>query len=832
VTDATNFERSLAGTAIPRWTLAPTQGVVRLDLPVPAELATELSTVARELGVPVHSTLLAAHAKVLAAVSGDTEVSLGYVVVPGGRQLPCRIAVAPGAWRDLVAGARAVERALLDPHRDVPKAAATPADGHAAVFHVSGDMDALPDCAALHIGMTRHGDRLVLQVSCSTETLDADSVLRIAGYHVAALELIAKDPDADHRHSCLLSADEIRMQLEGFAGPVRELPDRRVHEIFEERVRVHPCAVAAVHGARTWTYADLNSRANRLGRALLARGIHAEDVVAVVSERSLDWLAAVLGVFKAGGVYLPVEPTLPANRVAAMLARAGCTTVVTEVRGSNTLEEAVGSVRGMQTLTFGAAYDDSISDGDLAVPVAADQLAYVYFTSGSTGEPKGAMCEHAGLLNHLYAKVDDLGITEGDVVAQTAAQGFDISLWQLLSGLLVGGRTHVVEPEVILDVGRFVEEVVDARVSVLQVVPSYLDVVLSHLEQHPRRFKDLRCLSVTGETLDVDLARRWFAAQPHVALVNAYGLTETSDDTNHEVMAEPPDGERVPLGRAVNNVRVYVVDERMALVPFGAPGEIVFSGVCVGRGYVNDPDGTRRAFGADPYRPGERLYRSGDNGRWRPDGKLEFLGRRDSQVKMSGRRIEIGEVESALSRAADVGRCAVVVGEPAGRSRQLVAFYSGDRPVDVDVLRQHLWRSLPAYMVPSVFHWRRMLPVTANGKTDRAALAAEASRPSPPSPDGTATPRRPAEQRLAVEWSRVLGVPADEIDRWDDFFDRGGTSLAALQLVIILGRQVSLEDVTRHPVLADLALLLDGSSVSPTGSPHQPTLTCSNGSRA
>ena len=208
------------------------------------------------------------------------------------------------------------------------------------------------------------------------------------------------------------------------------------------------------------------------------------------------------------------------------------------------------------------------------------------------------------------------------------------------------------------------------------MVPSYLDVVLARLEAEPRDLPDLRCVSVTGEPLPRELVRRWFAARPDVPLVNAYGLTETSDDTNHEVMHRDPDGDRIPLGRPIANVHVYVVDDRLRPVPLGAPGEIVFSGVCVGRGYVNDPERTANAFLDDPLRPGERLYRSGDIGRWRPDGKLEFLGRRDSQVKVRGFRVEIGEVETALTRQPDVRGAAVVVDDVSGGAR-LVAFCTG-----------------------------------------------------------------------------------------------------------------------------------------------------------
>jgi amino acid adenylation domain-containing protein len=622
--------------------------------------------------------------------------------------------------------------------------------------------------------------------------LDTDAAARIAGYHLTALT----HPD---RRS-LLSEEELRFQLEELAGPVRELPDRRVHELFEERVEKHPDAVAAVQDERLWTYAELNSRANQVGRALLARGLEAEDVVAVVMERNLDWMAAVLGVLKAGGVYLPIEPHFPAERVARTLSRAGCAFVVTE-------EGSTGSLSGTaaETLFVADVYAEGHAGDDLGIPVPAGGSAYIYFTSGSTGEPKGAMCEHAGFLNHVLAKVEDLGIGEDTVVAQTAPQCFDISLWQLLAGPVVGGRTLIVGQDTILDVPRFVDTVVRGRVNVLQVVPSYLEAVLAELGQRPRELADLRCVSVTGEAVKRELVQRWFATAPGIRLANAYGLTETSDDTNHEVMDRVPDGDRVPLGRPVRNVRVYVVDEDLVPVPLGAPGEIVFSGVCVGRGYVNDPERTAAAFLEDPYRPGERLYRSGDVGRWRADGKLEFLGRRDTQVKIRGFRVEIGEIENALLRVAGVRDGAVVV----VRGTQLAAFCTGPEPVAADTVRARLAVSLPSYMVPAVVHWRRRLPLTANGKTDRRALTALAEGLDAGAAGGPVTA---AERRLADAWAEVLGVPADRIGRLDHFFDRGGSSLSAVRLAIALDRAVTLQDVVRHPVLADLADLLDRRS--------------------
>ncbi|MGW8798153.1 non-ribosomal peptide synthetase [Streptomyces sp. NPDC055775] len=812
----------LAGgfTAVPRWTLDPVTGVGEHEVAIPDDVVAALGRLADDLAVPLDSVLLAAHAKVLAALSGEREVATGYVTVEGGRPLPCRLTTGPGSWRTLLLNAhRAVSDLLL--HKDFPVDELRRELGLAeppieTVFDLHGSGGEIAGDTVLWVGISQRGGRLVLRLRYRTEALDTDCAVRIAGYHLTALALVAADPDAEHARQSLLSAEELHFQLEELAGPHRELPDLRFHELFEQRVAAHPDAVAAVHGEQQLTYRELNARANRVGRALLARGLRREGVVAVVTERNLDWMAAVLAVFKAGGVYLPIEPHFPADRVATMLSRAACGLVLTEPGSTSTLDQALGSLSGIQKLLVGAAYEEDHADDDLGLRVEPDQLAYIYFTSGSTGEPKGAMCEHAGMLNHLYAKIDDLAIGEGQVVAQTAPQCFDISLWQLVSGLLVGGRTLLVEQEVILDVQRFVDKIIDGRVAVLQVVPSYLDVVVSCLKQRPRELPDLRCVSVTGEALKKELAQRWFAAQPGIKLVNAYGLTETSDDTNHEVMDRMPDGDRILLGPAVNNVHVYVVDEHLTPVPLGAPGLIVFSGVCVGRGYVNDPERTRQAYLADPHREGARLYRGGDYGRWQPGGKLEFLGRRDNQVKIRGFRIEIGEIENTLLRVPGVRDGAVVVTERADRSKHLVAFYSGRRQLEVGVLLDRLGESLPEYMVPSAFHWRESLPLTANSKIDRKTLRALAGELGAVQ-DEYRAPTTPTEQQLAAAWAKVLGIPENQIGRRDHFFDRGGTSLSAVKLAITLDRAVSLKDVTRHPVLADLAGLVDGRSERRSG---------------
>ncbi|WP_217545229.1 amino acid adenylation domain-containing protein [Streptomyces sp. GbtcB6] len=824
-TDREFWTRTLTAggaTTVPRWVREPVPGTAGHETPVPDDVTRAVRELAARQGLPAGALLLAAHLKVLAVLSGEPEVVTGLATGAADEPLPCRVPVPPGSWAALLTSAGYAE-AQLRAHRDHPVGELRSELGLTEPSYevVWGPLGA-EEAGEVHAGdgvlQVRWSDRdgrLTLHLRYRADVLDAGAAARVGGYHLTALRLMTADPDADHSRQSLLSAEEQREQLEDLAGPHRPLPDGRAHELFEQRVRAHPQAVAAVHGTREWTYDELNRHANRLARALLARGLHREDVVAVVSERTLDWLAAMLAVFKAGGVYLPIEPHFPAGRIEATLSRAGCRLALTEPGSTDTLDQALAVLPDVEKLPFDTAYAEPHADDDPGIRVDPGQLAYIYFTSGSTGEPKGAMCEHAGMLNHLHAKIDDLAIGEATVVAQTAPQCFDISLWQLVAPLLVGGRTLLIEQDVITDVARFTDTLERARVGVAQLVPSYLEVVVSYLEQHPRTLPDLRCVSVTGEALKRELTQRWFAVQPGIALLNAYGLTETSDDTNHELLREVPD--RVLLGRAVNNVRVHVVDEHLSLVPLGAPGLIAFSGVCVGRGYVNDPERTREAYRTDPYRPGERLYLGGDWGRWHPGGRLEFLGRRDSQVKIRGFRIEIGEIENCLLRVAGVRDGAVVVAERSGGGKQLIAFYSGGRRRP-EALREALGAALPAYMVPSAFHWQDSLPLTANGKIDKKALTKLAETAPAGDPHRAADGARraggdrlgPAERRVAAAWAELLGVPEERIGRTDHFFDSGGTSLTAVKLSLALDRAVSLKDITRHPVLADLAALLDG----------------------
>jgi amino acid adenylation domain-containing protein len=821
-----------AGSRIPRWT-APggPAGAGQDQLPVglagelEVRASAALAAALRRTAEPLAGVLLAAHLKVLADLTGEPVLVTRYRAPREAVTRMCVAPARPGSWRELAAAAQfdADTAETASPEAASPEAAEREAAEREAVLDLSGlDGPGVRDDApaALRVSAELRAGVLRLGLRYRNDVMTASFAERIGGYYLRALELIAADSSGPHHAQSLVGAEELHTQMHDLAGRRVPLPDKLFIELFEEQARERPEATAAVHNGRRWTYRELDERASQVARLLLSEGIAAEDVVAVCMSRNLDWLAALLGVLKSGGVYLPVRPDFPPDRVLTQLNRSACRFGLTAPGDAGPLAEAAPRTSAGCAVFMIEDARRHQGDGAATVPVTPGQLAYIYFTSGSTGEPKGAMCEHAGLLNHLYAKVDDLDLGPDDVVTQTASQCFDISLWQLAAPLLVGGCTEIIDTDLQLDVERFVGKLTAGGISVIQIVPAYLEVMLAHLERHPVPLGDLRSVSVTGEALKAGLVRRWFACYPDIPLVNAYGATEVSDDTMHAVLRGSLVRESpiVTVGRSLRNVNTYILNERLQVVPLGAPGEIAFSGVCVGRGYINDPERTTLAFVEDPYRPGTRLYRTGDFGRWLPEGTIEFLGRRDEQVKIRGFRIEIGEIENRLLQMPGVREAAVVIAGESDQTRHLVAFFTGAQGLQSADLRDFLAAALPDYMMPSYLHQVAALPLTENGKVAKRRLielAGELSR-------GVAVYEPPAtatERRLATAWAEILNALLGGIGRNDDFFKLGGTSLAAVRLVVKLDRLVSLRQLTAHPVLRDLAAVIDATAAAPAADP-------------
>ncbi len=493
-----------------------------------------------------------------------------------------------------------------------------------------------------------------------------------------------------------------------------------IHHYLEDWAVRTPHAPAARCAGEQISYEALNRKANFLAAELIRLGLRKDEPVPVYMPRSIDLMAAMLGISKAGGAYLPLSEKWPQERIRNVLQLTGARFVLVCSGASETVSPFVDGVIDLASLWRGLRDLPNPS-----VDIGPDSLAYIIFTSGSTGLPKGAMIEHRGMMNHLFAKKDLLGLSQDSIVVQNASQSFDISIWQFLAPVLTGGTTLICPDTVILDPSLFWAFLYKEAPKVLEVVPSYLMVLLDAMATRSAWPLPLEYMVATGETLPAPLAARWFAAFPHIPLVNAYGPTEASDDITHHVLRRPEDlASPIPVGRPVRNMKIYVVDELGRRCPIGVKGEIWVSGKGVGRGYLGNLPATTLAFQTDPWQPGVRLYRTGDVGRFDPSGALEFFGRKDQQVKVNGFRIEIEEVESALSSIPAVRHAAVQCWQ--GESGSYLAGYvvvdGPIRPTDLQI-KEALALLLPTYMVPEHVVFLDTMPLTANGKIDRKALA-------------------------------------------------------------------------------------------------------------
>jgi amino acid adenylation domain-containing protein len=576
--------------------------------------------------------------------------------------------------------------------------------------------------------------------------------------------------------------------------------------------------VAVVFEDKQLTYRELNAQANCLAWRLVEQGVSPDTTVALLAERSIDFLSVMMAIFKAGGAYLPLDSHHPAQRLCQVLQQSQTPLVLAASKFEPVLSQALLSLpsgKKPQVLLIEELLHQERSEENLPVCCTPSNLAYVIYTSGSTGAPKGAMIEHRGMLNHLYAKILDLKLTDADTVAQMARQSFDISVWQFLAALLVGGRVHIFNDETASDAAQILEQVERLGISILEIVPSLLRMMLEEIGlRNPERpnLPKLRWLLLTGEALPPKLCRQWLDYYPVIPMLNAYGPTECSDDVTHYPIYQPPAAEvlNMPIGRPVANMHLYVLDSQLQPVPIGVAGEVYVGGIGVGRGYLNNAERTAEVFIADSFaqEPGARLYQTGDKARYLSDGNIEFLGRLDHQVKIRGFRIELGEIEAVLAQHPEVLQTVVVVWEDHPDNKCLVAYVvphqeQGATPRE---LRGFLKEKLPDYMVPAAFVMLDTLPLTPNGKVDRRAL---------PVPDtsslgleeGFVPPRTHTEEVLTVIWAEVLGL--EQIGIYNNFFELGGHSLQATQVISRLREafqmEVPLRSLLEEPTVAGLA---------------------------
>jgi amino acid adenylation domain-containing protein len=624
----------------------------------------------------------------------------------------------------------------------------------------------------------------------ATDLFDANTIARMAGHLDLLLSGWAREPDRPVAELPMLTVAERRQLLTEWNATGRPYPtDWTIPQLFEVQASRTPDAVAVVFGDAVLTYRELSRRADQLAHYLRGHGVGPEVVVGLCVERSLGLVVALLGVLKAGGAYLPLDPAHPSERLGFMLAEAEAPVLVTQ---RSLLDRF--PVHGAKVVCLDRDWDEmGPSPGDEPDPgVTAGTLAYLIYTSGSTGQPKGVEIPHQAVINLLCAMQELLQLSERDAWLSVTTLSFDIAVLELMLPLTVGARVVVMEPEGVADPSQLADRLTSAAITVMQATPTTWRLLIEYGWQgHPGL-----TILCGGETLSPGLAGALLERAARVW--NVYGPTETTVWST-AFRVEPTQGP-VPIGRPIANIEVYVLDRQGEPVPIGVPGELYIGGSGVARGYFRRPELTRERFLAYPLggRPDVRIYRTGDRVRFRSDGNLEFLGRLDDQVKVRGYRVEPGEIEAVLSQHPAVQE-AVVIAEPepdASGDKRLCAYVGASREgrPSSGELREFVARKLPGYMIPSAFVLLEQLPLTANGKVDRHALSAMTTRgPIPAGSDSKSRgPSDHLERELVRIWESTLGT--SPIGMGDNFFELGGTSLRAVALL------ARIEETFREPL--------------------------------
>ncbi|MFC3396063.1 amino acid adenylation domain-containing protein [Brenneria rubrifaciens] len=640
-------------------------------------------------------------------------------------------------------------------------------------------------------------------VAQTVATLDPG---RVAHYLETAIyglvEALAVEPQRPIMTISVLPDTERRQVLVEFNATDADFPQHAlIHQLFELQAERTPDAIAVAFEAHVLTYAELNRRANQLAHYLVSLGVRPDDRVALCVERCPEMVVALLGILKAGAAYVPLDPGYPAERLAAMLDDAQPVALLTQSAQTAVHTDTVPVVL-LDTGDFDACQDSN--PDPRALGLSAANLAYVIYTSGSTGKPKGVMNHHRGLCNRLVWMQHAYHLTPDDRVLQKTPFSFDVSVWEFFWPLLYGARLVMARPDGHKDSGYLTQLIEDAGITTLHFVPSMLQQFVQWADSPCDSLKRVIC---SGEALPSDLQQRFFA-RFNAELHNLYGPTEAAIDVTYWACRRDDTRSFVPIGRPIANTRIYILDTQGQPVPLGVAGEIHIGGVGVARGYLNRPELTAERFIPDPFSTASdaRLYKTGDLGRWLPDGSIEYLGRNDFQVKLRGFRIELGEIEARLTQCPGVQEAVVVAREDSPGDTRLVAYLcpQADAVPDPADLRRQLSQHLAEYMVPSAFVILDAFPLTPNGKLDRKAL---------PVPDQTAVvsrgyeaPQGEVETALADIWQDLLGVT--RVGRHDHFFELGGHSLMAVSLIERLrnrGLTLDVRSIFTTPVLHEMA---------------------------
>ncbi|HEY0078548.1 MAG TPA: amino acid adenylation domain-containing protein [Pyrinomonadaceae bacterium] len=693
---------------------------------------------------------------------------------------------------------------------DFPEASAMEFLGLTA-YHI--DIDNGASRFDITLSMTETSEGFTVSIEYLTDMYERSRMERMARHLEILLEGIVANPDARISELPLLSEEERQQLLSDSNTAQRETASAPLtHELFERQAALRPDAPALAFENETLDYRELNQRANQLARHLRSLGVRAETRVGVLLERSVESVVALLAIFKAGGAYLPLDPQYPGERLAFMLEDSQATVLITHSSLPDALPARPSSI---VRLDADREAFESLDGEDLRVDVRPEHLAYIIYTSGSTGRPKGVLVEHRQLQNTLRAGLEIFGFNHEDVMPCIAPFSFDISLFELLSTLVAGGRCRLVSNRAALDASvalRMLEEA-----TMLHGVPGLMRRFVGFAREAGagQRFAQLRQLFVGGEAVSPELIEEMQETFPSAEISILYGPTEAAMWCARYRVER---GSRIAhqmIGRSVERVSLRLLDRRGGLVPVGVDAEICIGGAQVTRGYLNRPELTAEKFVLDAYsqEPGARLYRTGDLGRYLADGNVAFMGRIDEQVKVRGYRIELGEIESALAAHEGVRQSVVVAREDAPGDKRLVAYVvaaAEGEPPSASALRAHLKESLPDYMIPSAFVMLDALPLSANGKVERKRLPAPGAE-RPEMDAAYVAPQTPTEERLASVWSQLLSVR--QIGTHDNFFELGGDSLLATQLMSqvrsIFQVEFPLAHLFQHPTLVELAALVE-----------------------
>ncbi|HEY0079207.1 MAG TPA: amino acid adenylation domain-containing protein [Pyrinomonadaceae bacterium] len=650
-------------------------------------------------------------------------------------------------------------------------------------------------------------DSLAVQFTYDSRLYTRAVVERLAGQYARLVESAVANPELTVARLEFLTADEKEQLLYAYNRTAAEYPrELCVHQLFEQQAEATPDTVALIFGDEQLTYAELNRRANQLARYLRRQGVGADVAVGLMLERSLEMVVGMLGVLKAGGYYVPLDPQYPQERVAFMLEDSRAGVLLTQEKHVETLPESAAKVISIDTGWQEIEREDG--EQNVETVTTPDNLAYVIYTSGSTGKPKGVMVAHRGVVNYLSWAVRAYGVAEGSGAPVHSPAGFDLTVTSLYTPLLTGRSvTLIAEEEGVEGLSKTLRA--GHNFSLVKITPAHLEVLREWLPEEELAER-ARTLVIGGEALFSENISYWRTHAPETRIVNEYGPTETVVGCCvYEVTKETRlAAGAVPIGRAIANTQLYLLDQHWQPVATGSIGELYIGGDGLARGYMNRPDMSAERFIPNPFSSsaGARLYRTGDLARYLPDGNLEFLGRNDAQVKVRGYRIELGEIEAGLTRHPEVREAVVLAREDVLGETRLVAYVVAERQdLQGHELRAYLKEHLPDYMIPSVFMMLDALPLTPNGKVDRRALPAPGSaRPSMEL--AYVAPASMVEEVLASIWSEVLDIERVGVN--DNFFDLGGDSIRSVRVVALgkeRGLNLTVQQLFRSQTIAQLA---------------------------